>query len=53
MTSDTQNNSTSKVGSDSLEVEPEECLPAEQGWFKVGLDSPLQTELKFNWWVVN
>lgn len=45
-------NPSSKVGSDSLEVESQDCLPAEQGWFKVGLDSPLQTELKFNWWII-
>jgi hypothetical protein len=26
---------------------------AEKGWFKVALDSPIEHDIQFNWWVIN
>ena len=38
-------------------TEKEEGLPAEAsakvGWFKVGIDTPINQEIKFNWWIIN
>jgi hypothetical protein len=25
----------------------------EPGWFKVSLDTPIDNEIKFNWWLIN
>ena len=25
----------------------------ELGWFKVGIDTPINQEIKFNWWIIN
>ncbi len=25
----------------------------EPGWFKVGIDTSIEQEIKFNWWIIN
>jgi len=40
-------------GECKLETTPDSTSLRDCGWFKVGVDTPLTTEVKFNWWIID